>query len=187
MKNLKIILCMFFSSSLIAEPIDLICVKKFDQEFVRKSWFNWDTQSRKCEEKKNTLAGIAMGECNFPHINQQRWEKCKDSEIAFQYKFRLDTKDIENGSGLAENTITQNCLQLRYNTSFYVDDAKNYDGKVILFNINVTPSYIMFSEWERFNDLFQVDRKTLIAEHKQKELTNFVCSIEEVKEKKNLL
>ena len=178
MKNLKIILCLFFSSSLIAEPIDLICVKKFDQEVAEKSWINWDTSIEECKTKDY------LSKCKYPVENKKRWEKCKNSEVAFQFKIRFDRKVIENGSGQGENTITQNCA---YHKDSKYEIGNNDDGKVILTNIKVTPSYIMFSDNDVWRNPFQVDRKTLIGEEKQKLLTNFVCRIEEIKEKKNLL
>ena len=175
----KLILSLFFSSSLLADQIDLICSKKVDEEIFSKTWFNWELRSRECQEK-----GSTSFDCKYVAENKERWEKCKNSEIAFKYKIRIDKKDIESGSGQAENTVEQNCATLK-STSYDFDNTD--DGKIILFYFKVTPSFIMFSKYAHLRNPFQVDRKTLIAEHKQKVLTNFTCRIEEVNDGKNLL
>ena len=177
MKNF--VLCLLLSPFvLLAKPIDLICQKQFDKEVSDKTWINWDTKKVKCETDG------CYGYDEYPEINEQRWQRCKSSKVAFEYKIRLDTDTIESGSGQGENTITQNCEYLK-DSSFEIGNSD--DGKVLLTNIKVTPSYIMFSRYTHFNNPFQVERKTLIGEDKQKGLSNFQCEIKEVKEAENLL
>ena len=172
MKKLILISALLFSFNGWAEVKDLICTVKVSEEILNLSWIL-------PVDKREYISGYGWVE-TVPDEESKRFERCKNSEIAWQHSIRLDTDDIGKQDANVENSMIENCTSAR--TSFPFMDH----GKTKAFLMRTTPSYLLFSQRDHFNNPFQVDRKTLEGYSNTKKVA-FDCVLKDVEVEENIL
>ena len=160
-------------SPIFADTKDLVCTAKVSDEILNLSWI-------KPAKEREYVDGEFIDTDKYDPDHLKRYERCKNSEIAWQYSIRLDTNDIGKDNANVESTMIENCISR--STSFPYRDH----GKTKAFMMKTTPSYLLFSRYKHFNDALQVDRTNLdgfLMSHKVK----FECELKDVETQKKLL
>ena len=176
MKKYIFVLSFLMFSIVQADVKDLICTAKVSDEILNLSWI-------KVPKKKKLNDNYEMVETDELDLeNIDRFKRCESSEIAFQNSIRLDTSDIGKEDANVENTMIENCTSYGGSDMFAFWDH----GKTKSYLMRTTPSYLLFSERDHFNNPFQVDRKTLEGFDHQKKVA-FECVLNDVEEQENIL
>jgi hypothetical protein len=166
-----------------ADVKDLVCTVNVSDEILNLSW----VKPKKVMEITDDYEFVETDEYEEGHM--EVYNHCKNSEIAWQYSIRLDTNDIGKVDANVENSIIENCTSASNGEPFPMEvygTAFLDNGKTKSFLMRTTPSYLLFSEYDHFNNPFQVDRKTLEGFDNQKEVA-FECILNDVEEQENVL
>ena len=177
MKKYSILSVLLMCSFANADVKDLICTAKVNEEILNLSWIKpyYETEYKMINGKYEFVdTDVVVPE------SLERFNRCKNSEIAWQHSIRLDTDDIGKESANVENSMIENCTMSRGSFPFM-----NH-GKTKAFLMRTTPSYLLFSQYDHFNNPFQVDRKNLEGYSNTKKVA-FDCVLKDVEGQENIL
>ena len=183
MKKYSILSVLLMCSFANADVKDLVCTANVSDEILNLSYI----KPQKERELNDDYEFVEKDKYEEGHM--EVYNHCKNSEIAWQYSIRLETNDIGKENANVENSIIQNCAPASDGDPFSVKvygTAFQDDGKTKSFLMRTTPSYLLFSQYDHFNNPFQVDRTTLVGLEKKKDVA-FECVLNDVEEQENIL
>ena len=145
---------------------ELVCTAPVTKKLLNSEWIQPDPSSTYMTSLRE---------------QQENFNYCKNSTIAFQYAFRFDTDLMDKQDSIrVQTSAVSNCIT-RYN----LEDLERGKLKVSSERLEATSQYLLFYGGFGIKPYFEVDRKTLEVVKGDRETYEFSCAVKHVAKQRN--